>query len=189
MSFKVYLDESGHSHSTDTVVVAGLGGFIDQWIDFDREWTESLDNAGVSAFHMTDFENRQGEFQGWDERTQKRPLLSVLMDSILKRELVAVGAAISVPWFNGLLSKSYTNHDFFEDPYHFALQETLHVLGQEVGPHEQAENIEVIMAEQPEFMAQGRGYYAASAALLYTRYLNYSRTVKKAAEDALRNLK
>lgn len=29
----------------------------------------------------------------------------------------------------------------------------------------------------------------ASAALLYSRYLNYSRTVKKAAQDALRNLK
>lgn len=167
MELLVYLDEAGHSRNTDTVVVAGLAGAADRWVGFDDEWTATLGRAGVNVFHMKDFENRRGEFEDWDELRIKRPFMAELTEIILRRNLVAVGTAISVKWFKGLDRGEYPDHEFFEDPYHLALQDVFHILGQEVGPHESATSIAVILAQQPEYQAQGRGYYAATAALVY----------------------
>jgi hypothetical protein len=35
------------------------------------KWKAALQRHGVQLFHMKDFENRHGEFEGWDE-TRKR---------------------------------------------------------------------------------------------------------------------
>lgn len=167
MELLVYLDEAGHSRNTPTVVVAGFAGNNTQWSAVESEWRAALEHSRVSTFHMKDFENRFGEFRDWDELTQKRPLMETLVGSIQRNELIAVGAAVSVSWFNALDRGEYPEHKFFEDPYHLALQEVVHVLGQEVVPHERATSVAVTLAEQPEYQGQGRGYYAAAAALMY----------------------
>ena len=181
MKLLTYLDEAGHSSNTRTVVVAGFAGTERQWNGFDHEWRDTLARAGVSVFHMKELENRRGEFSGWDEHQQKRPFLDEVVSIILNRDLIAVGAAVSVAWFNALPRSGYSKHEFLEDPYHLALQETLHILGQEVTSHTGATNVELSIAQQPEYMAQGRGYYAAGAALLYPERL--APTIRYVAAD------
>lgn len=163
----VYLDEAGHSSNTDTVVFAGLAGLAPLWAGFENEWATALAEAGVREFHMKDLETCHGEFRGWDELRQKRPFLAEITELILRRGLISVGAAVSVKWFNSLDRNEYPNHEFFEDPYHLALLEVCHVLGTEVAPHENATEVSVTLAEQPEYQGQGRGYYEATAALVF----------------------
>jgi hypothetical protein len=171
MLMQAYFDESGHSANTNSIAVAGLAAFEYQWDGFDEEWNAALASAGVAVFHMTDFENRKKAFVGWDEHTQKRPLIAQLLQIITRRKLVAVGTAVSVPFFESIPPDEYEDNDFFEDPYHLALEETIHLLGGEVGPDFKATAVSVTLADQPEFKRQGRGYYAGSAALLYPWYL------------------
>lgn len=168
---KVYLDESGHWRNTTSVVVAGLAGFEYQWEGFDEEWRATLQSYGVSEFHMTDFENRQKQFRGWDEATQKRPLISALITSIVRRNLISVGTGVSVEWFERIPAEEYAGSQFFENVYHLALEETIHLIGRDIGPDFGARAVSVTLADQPEFKGQGRGYYAALAALLYKWYL------------------
>lgn len=171
MLMRAYLDESGHSANTGTVVVAGLAGFEYQWEGFDAEWNTALASFGISCFHMKDCESRYGEFRNWDEETQKRPLLTRLLAAITGRKLIAIGTGVSVDWFNAIPPEEFEGSTFFEDPYHLALEETLHLLGKDVGPDFQARAISVTFADQPEYKAQGSGYYASVAALLYKWYL------------------
>lgn len=131
---QVYLDESGHSRNTGAVVIAGLAGFEYQWDGFDEAWTRILASHGVTAFHMTDFENRKRAFKDWDEAAQKRPLISALMNLILGRNLLVVGVGVSVNWFEQIPRADYPGNQFFENPYHLALQETVQLLGSHLGP-------------------------------------------------------
>jgi hypothetical protein len=60
-----------------------MGGAIagpNQWGEQRENWKEILGRYGVKVFHMTDVENRQGEFRGWDE-DRKRRFLSDLIGS------------------------------------------------------------------------------------------------------------
>jgi len=67
-----YFDESGTHDDSSIVVVAGVVSSTQQWLKFDRKWRNALDAENLSTFHMTDFENRQGQFKDWPLE-KKRP--------------------------------------------------------------------------------------------------------------------
>src|ERR1044071_6141048 len=73
--FAAYFDESG-THGSPILTLAGYIGTIEQWAEFSREWDELLRHEGLTHFHMSKFEARRGEFEGWDNerrlRVQKR---------------------------------------------------------------------------------------------------------------------
>jgi hypothetical protein len=70
-----FFDESGHSASSRVVAMGGALAGPKQWAEVRRKWEAALGKFGVNVFHMTDFENRQGEFRGWDE-IRKRSLMT-----------------------------------------------------------------------------------------------------------------
>lgn len=76
-----FFDESGHSASTKTVAIAGAMTTPKRWGNLRVKWKAALQRHGVQLFHMKDFENRHGEFEGWDE-TRKRALLAELFRAI-----------------------------------------------------------------------------------------------------------
>jgi len=102
---------------------------------------------------------------------------------LLRRGVVAVGAAIHVKWFEALDRNEYPQHAFFENPYHLALQELFHIIANDVASHEHASSIEVTLAAQPEYEAQGLGYYAATAALMYPNLFAPSATYTPAKSN------
>lgn len=72
-----------------------------QWGEVRRAWRALLNEFGVEVFHMTDFENRQGEFLNWDE-DKKRSLLSRLVGNLVEHVALFYGASVVVKDFNGI---------------------------------------------------------------------------------------
>jgi hypothetical protein len=168
MIVRLYLDESGHSANHDYVVVAGLIGTLEAWRGFAERWNDILHAHGVvGPFHMTDFEAKQRQFRGWDEKARRRPLMKALMDEISGRLLFLCGAAISVPsfdtydWAGGL-----PGAEPLEDPYHFAMQEVIRecvqICNSGTRAPKEGVKLEIVMADQPEFRAMAAAYYRAA---------------------------
>jgi hypothetical protein len=80
-----YFDESGqHDPNTGHLVRLTIGGLVapdDAWRSFEIEWKAALDEAALTAFHMTDFERYEGEFRGWAE-DRHREFLNRLLEII-----------------------------------------------------------------------------------------------------------
>jgi hypothetical protein len=89
-----YFDESGTHNDSPAVAVAGYISTVDQWQRFEAEWQAILDDAGISFFHMTDHQNRQGPYKDWDDFKYKR-ILERLILTIRLRTWIAVGATVS----------------------------------------------------------------------------------------------
>src|SRR5437868_14206582 len=113
-----YFDESGHSASTRVVAMGGAISGPKLWEEARLKWKAALDRFGVRVFHMTDFENRQGEFGGWDEK-RKRGLLAELMTSV-ESVVFLIGAAVVVRDFKLLPHKG--ERGTFHDPWYFCYQ-------------------------------------------------------------------
>jgi len=61
--FTVYLDES--YGTVDAYSVAGYVATVEQWAEFEREWTELLLQEQVQYLHKADLESCEGEFKKW----------------------------------------------------------------------------------------------------------------------------
>ncbi len=79
--------------------VVAIGGFLgpaEYWVRVQDEWSAVLRQHGVTCFHMTDFENRQGEFRGWSNPRRESVIKQLI--GILKRNtflLVGTGLLLS----------------------------------------------------------------------------------------------
>jgi hypothetical protein len=78
----IYFDESGE-HGPDgrlRRLTLGCGiAIIDSWQALTHEWNAVLANAGISQFHMADFEARRKPFNEWGDE-KRREVLSSLLD-------------------------------------------------------------------------------------------------------------
>jgi hypothetical protein len=118
-SVTAFFDESGHSASTRVVAIGGAISTPKRWGNLREKWTATLSKFNVKIFHMTDFENRQGEFAGWDEE-RKRALLGELFEAIKETPLILIGAAVVVAHFNETdLSRRVPP---FTDPWYLCYQ-------------------------------------------------------------------
>lgn len=90
-----YFDES-YTHAPAPRVYT-LGGYIstaNHWKKFEREWNEALRDAGITTFfHMTTFEARKKEYEGWSN--EKRIQVLRRLHSVIKKRVFA-GFAVSV---------------------------------------------------------------------------------------------
>ena len=66
---KLYLDDAEDQDRLG--VIAGYIAHEDMWAEFTEEWQKALSQAGVSAFHATDFFGCYGEFSGWKSYSKK----------------------------------------------------------------------------------------------------------------------
>ena len=112
-----FFDESGHSESTRVVAMGGAMAGPKQWGNVRQKWKTILARFGVGVFHMSEFENRRGEFSRWDEN-RKRSFLSDLI-SILNNDIFfLIGAAVVVRDFKRITF----NSPRFRDPWYFCYQ-------------------------------------------------------------------
>jgi hypothetical protein len=113
-----YFDESGHDASTRVVAIGGAIAGPKQWGEHRESWKQTLDKYGIEFLHMTDFENRQGQFKGWDEE-RKRGFLSDLMCSFEENAFFLIGAAAVVKDFKRL---PFGADKGFVNPWYFCYQ-------------------------------------------------------------------
>jgi hypothetical protein len=88
-----YLDESGIHKGARVCAMAGFIAEHEEWITFERRWKQALKNADIRAFHMAQFENRLGDFEGWSD-TRRKMLLADLIEIIKAREIYGFGSAL-----------------------------------------------------------------------------------------------
>lgn len=106
-----------------------MGGAIGpptSWTKLREHWSSVLRRYNVNVFHMTDFENRFGEFRNWGNERRRlflAELLSILDDTFL----ISIGTAVLVEDFQNL--KPETREGLI-DPWYLCFQMCLQEVAQ-----------------------------------------------------------
>lgn len=89
-----YFDASKTQLGRSYVAVAGCLAHLDQWMLFQLEWQNILDEDGLEFFHMTDFEAYEKSYKGWSlERHIK--CFGKIEDVIGRRTAFALGRGVA----------------------------------------------------------------------------------------------
>lgn len=102
---RMYLDESGFHDGTVAMAVGGYLSADDRWKSFEDEWCEALSRERVECFHMTDFENRYGEFSGWSNERRVR-VFRTLADIINRHAGPGISYGIRESDYKALVPRS-----------------------------------------------------------------------------------
>lgn len=113
--YSAYFDESGHPDDGDFVVVAGAIADVDQWIHFEREWTEALSTLNTTIFHMVDFESGAPPFDGLSDG-DKDHLLAKLIGILCRRIERSVAGTINVKDYK-VANNKYVLAEHYGFPY------------------------------------------------------------------------
>jgi hypothetical protein len=96
-----FLDESGAHGGPDDVFT--LGGWVareKRWARIEKVWNARL---GRRTFHMTDFENRKGDFAAWPREERRVALIAALADSIQGNEAFGTAHSVHLKPFNAIM--------------------------------------------------------------------------------------
>lgn len=94
--FKSYLDVSRDEGDSNVYMLAGFMSDVEGWATFEVEWQTALNDFGIPAFHMTDFDSCWGVFKGWTPDDPRRvPLLTTLLGIIERNTVASVGYGVS----------------------------------------------------------------------------------------------
>ncbi len=123
--FIAYFDESGHPSDSQVLTVAVLVSKANRWETFEDKWSKRLRRANVPMFHMTDFENRKGQFAGWDNR--KRTSFITDLAAIVKNSIQwGIVHSLVIRDWNAVVDPNFADeYERKRGPYIFLLQSCL----------------------------------------------------------------
>src|SRR5713101_2639402 len=105
---RAFFDESGaHGGPGDVFTVGGFVARESQWTGTLKVWARRLRHR---VFHMTDFENRRGDFALWPSEKQRVPLISALANSIQTHEVFGTAHSVQFRPFWNILCPGKTVH-------------------------------------------------------------------------------
>ena len=113
MIFDAFFDESGQSSDSRIVTVAGVIASRQVWDWFERAWRELLNAGSITKFHMTDFENRRGDFASWSDAF-RREFISYVIQIFHRPPLFPFGVTMLM---DDWLAMPQWRRDWFKDPY------------------------------------------------------------------------
>jgi hypothetical protein len=85
--FTTYFDVSGTRLDSDIISVAGFVSDGEQWLKFEGEWREVLEEFGVPYLHMREFAHFKGPFESWRGQEKKRREFLQRLSGILARRV------------------------------------------------------------------------------------------------------
>jgi hypothetical protein len=91
-----YFDASGAPDQGSVLVVSGFIAFESFWLEFEDRWNAVLRDAGITCFHMNEFINCKGEFEGWKQKQKKRERLLEKLGGIIVRTVLRSYACVVV---------------------------------------------------------------------------------------------
>jgi hypothetical protein len=93
--YTAYFDASGSPDDTIAVVCAGFVAPDDQWVEFNRNWSDCLRDFGVSALHMRHFAHSFREFATWKgDEDRRRRFLGRLISIVKTRVWHSFASAV-----------------------------------------------------------------------------------------------
>lgn len=112
-----YFDESG-AEDKPVFSVAGFVAGAGRWSRFEHHWNKELDRYDVDAFHMTDFECREGEFRDKDWTNEERTeFIRQLAHHIKNTVAVGVGYSVIVDDFRAVFCPQATPREVVKWAY------------------------------------------------------------------------
>jgi hypothetical protein len=97
--FAAYFDESGTHEGSRSLAVTGCIADVEQWGKFQAEWSAFLRDEELTAFRMSLFESRRGEFAGWGEEHRRNALRRA--HGIMRCRInIGLGAAVVLQAFD-----------------------------------------------------------------------------------------
>lgn len=133
-----YFDESGTHDGSEIVAVVGYLGTYESWNRWQEEWDGAMRHFAVTDFHMSEFENRYGEFkvenfwfEPWGNDTRKR-LMERVTTICQQRTIIGLGCALVREQYENILTDRIQGD--LRHPYYFCLYACLNML-LNFGPH------------------------------------------------------
>ncbi len=131
--FIAYLDESGGPDQS-VFTVAGFVATEKAWSRFVAEWKKVLSEFGVQALHMTDFENRRGEFAN-DWSDEKRiEFISALAWIVTDTVELGVSSSVLLRDFENVFFATKRGRGTMRAAYRLSFQTCLEEIATHIPP-------------------------------------------------------
>lgn len=157
---KAYLDESGIHQGSRICAIAGFVGGQEEWEKIERQWNRALSTEGVAAFHMAEFENRQGPYADWSN-TRRQDFLGGLVGILKARDIFSVGSGIVTENFLALSveDRQWMTHGNPDIPYFLCFQHCIVEAAHHADGLDPSEKVGFTFDRNETFVAEGTRLY------------------------------
>ena len=156
-----YFDESGTHGDSGVFAIAGYVAAQEDWIRFETDWKRALRRAGISYFHMVEYENRRGPFASWSKE-KRHEVLGDLLAAIKAHALIGLAGCVVVADFERVFRPALPTGHPYRDPYIFCLQVGMERIAHYFGPHlPRSEKIACVFEEKDKVAHSAARHYEA----------------------------
>jgi hypothetical protein len=145
--FVAYVDESGHSSSTDFFSLAACVADWREWRQFNNRWMNALKVHSAPYLHMREFAHKVEAFAGWTE-DRRRALMTDCLLALDSLGIITMGAVMRVSDYRRLSREAQVG---FVDPTFCCFQDCLNGVALHGYLDFPGERTEVIYSRQDEF--------------------------------------
>jgi hypothetical protein len=160
--FVGYFDESGLDERSKIFCIAGYVAESGNWFELTRTWKSLLAEAGVACFHMADFENRQGEFEGWTNE-KRIGFINDLITLVNSTDVWGIASAVVRPDYDRLsaefIAQGKVTPHWYGHPYLLAFQHCLIETCVHATDLHPSEKIAFVFDQQADFHARAEAVY------------------------------
>jgi hypothetical protein len=160
----LYVDESGLHAEARAFCLAGYLGTSATWFELSRAWRRTLDNHGVSSFHMSEFENWRGPFAQFG-KAQHESLITELVSIVNAADVAGFGIGVVLSdysaWKDRLVATKGLFKPWWDEPYLLAYQWLLVEVGVEADENSLSGPIAVTIERSGTFEARIRETHSA----------------------------
>jgi hypothetical protein len=157
-----YFDESGLDEKSQTFCIGGYVADSKDWFELTRAWERLLVEAGVSCFHMAEFETRHGEFKGWSD-AKRIGFIKDLRALINSTDVWGIGCGVVKADYERLsaefITRGKVTPHWYHHPYLLAFQHCLIETCIQAEDVHTREKIAFVFDRQAEFHARAEKAY------------------------------
>lgn len=144
-----YFDESGIDGSTDTTLISGFVGNLEDWPRVNSAWRNQLEVDGVPQFHYKDCVDQRKQYLGWDWHRDCQPHLDRLAKIIHVAPVAGISAGFIGDWRSAVADRSDLA-ERFPSAYAFCFEALIRKIRLEMHNHGQPDII-LVMSRQNEY--------------------------------------
>jgi len=130
--FACYWDESGTDPGVETKSKAdtpllGVGGYlahVDEWKQFEVEWSSVLRSKHLARFHMTEFANLKDPYRNWNDSEREEFIQSLIQVICRYVRAYAVFAVETDAYMEAVKAKNILNKDIIR-AYHICARKCI----------------------------------------------------------------
>ena len=154
-----FIDESGLHAEARTFCLAGYLATSETWFELARAWRAALAEYGLTAFHMSEYENRRGAFTSLSNADRiglMKDLVSIVNAAEVGGFGIGVVLADYAKWRDRLIAAKSLSKAWWQHPYLLAFQWFLVELGVVADENHLSGRIGITLDQSTEFESRLR---------------------------------